>query len=86
MSLTERFDALPEDVQRLLIRIARQAAGMSTIEKEQARLFFGSMGLSAVTHMPDEGVPAAEMVSACGRIVTVFDEAAGDAASGLVVR
>lgn len=86
MTLAERFEALPEGVQGLLIRIAREAAGMSGSEKEAARLFLAGIAAQQVLDPREVLEPASDLVSACALIVAHFDQASGDAASSLVVR
>ncbi len=84
-SATDQFTALSEPIQEQLIRIARKAAGMSTEEKEFARVFLGSVVLHAAGGVDDDGVAAADLVAACGQVVKLVDEASGSAASWLVV-
>lgn len=81
----EQFAALPEQVQEQLVRIGRTAAGMSTLEKQYARLYLGVVIQHSAETVNDEAVPAAQMVAGCGRVVALLDEAAGSAASKLVI-
>lgn len=67
---------LPEPVQEQLIRIYRLAAGMDAREKTACRLMLGGLSFGFALNVPDDAVPAAEMISALGVIVTAIDELA----------
>lgn len=76
MSISEQLAELPEPVQEQLIRIYRLAAGMDAREKTACRLMIGGLSFGFALNVPDDAVPAAEMISALGRIVTTIDELA----------
>ena len=80
----ERFAALPEPIQDLLVRIADVAAGMSADEKAQAQVFLASVGLHAAQFAADDLVAAAELVTVAAQLVQACDRLSGDAASWLV--
>ena len=73
------------------MEIARIAAGMSTREKQTARICTAMAATAYVAQWedmdePDEALPVCELFARLGLVVTHFDEASGDAASRLVVR
>lgn len=78
MTPAEQLYAVPEPIQHQLVRIARLAAGMSATEKAEARTVIGRLSLHYATSptVTNDQVPAAEMVSALGRLIVEADRLA----------
>lgn len=83
MTLTERFDALPEEAQRQLIRIARAAASMSSTEKEVSQIWLANVAVAGAQYLQDDLVLAADMLGACMGVINELDKASGEQASPL---
>ena len=77
MTTAEQLATLPPPMLAQLLRIYRLAAGMSATEKAEARGLFAAVTFAAaVDTTKHDHIPAAEMVSALGLIVTAADNLA----------